>query len=146
MARSVIFFDTSALVKRYVMEPGSTFVTQLLTSHLEPPVVFVSVLTYVEMTAAFNRRQPAIPAAIGQAFAADYRQGMQKIAIGESIIERAVALCHLHRLRAADAIQLASALWVARRLPGILLLAADAEMLLAARAEGLQADDPNRHP
>lgn len=59
----------------------------------------------------------------------------------------AMNLAEKHRLRAADALQLAVALDVARvmRTP-LTFVAADVELLGAARAEGLAIDNPNSHP
>jgi predicted nucleic acid-binding protein len=145
MESTIVFMDTSALAKRYVLEPGSAYVSQFFVAHERMPLVFVSVLTYVEMIAALSRRQPPLPAVVAQTFTMDYQQGMQKVPIKVSIIDQAGTLCRVHRLRAADAIQLASALWVARRIPEIHLLTADKEMLLAAQTEGLQVADPNEH-
>jgi predicted nucleic acid-binding protein len=57
----------------------------------------------------------------------------------------AATLAQVHRLRAADAVQLASALQVAAVVPTSLLLTADAEMVAAAQANGLQVDNPNQY-
>jgi hypothetical protein len=45
------FLDTSALVKRYVAEKGSTWVNSLL-----PAGFIVATITYVEVASAFTRR------------------------------------------------------------------------------------------
>ena len=140
-----VFLDTSALLKRYVIEQGSRYVTQFFTPYRRRPRIFVSELTYVEALAAFARRSPAPPAATARAFVADYRQGVRKVLVDRAIIEQAALLAQTRRLRAADAIQLASALRVATSVPDILLLTADLEMIVAAQAEGLQVENPNRY-
>ena len=139
---AVYYLDTSALVKRYLSESGSAFVSQLFGSQRKPGTFFASALTYVEMVAAFTRRVPQAPESALQQFVLDWR-GFRKVPVDADIISRGAALAQLHRLRAADAIQLASALRLAASLPGISLLTSDAEMLLAAKAEGLQVDNPN---
>lgn len=53
---SVVYLDTSALVKRYVAEPGSEWVQELL-DYSETPSAFTSHLTVVEATCAFARRR-----------------------------------------------------------------------------------------
>ena len=73
------------------------------------------------------------------------------VAANQSILDRAVDLTQRHRLRGYDAVQLATALAVeaslrATGLPGLTFVAADADLVAAARAEGLSADDPNLHP
>ena len=48
----VAFFDTSALVKHYHIERGSSIVNELMENY----VVAVSELAILEMTSALNRR------------------------------------------------------------------------------------------
>ncbi len=50
----IVFFDTSALVKRYVNEANSSVMLTLWTS---ASVLAVSQILYAEMTAAFARRR-----------------------------------------------------------------------------------------
>ena len=52
---TVAYFDTSALLKRYVTEIGSNWVNAFLSSP-NVPAVFTSHLTVVEATCAFARR------------------------------------------------------------------------------------------
>ena len=57
----------------------------------------------------------------------------------------------MHRLRGYDAIQLATALMTnetltAAGLPSLIFIAADDDLLAAARDEGLAADNPNNYP
>ena len=140
-----VFLDTSALLKRYIIEQGSHYVTQFFTPYRQRSRMFVSELTYVEALAAFARRSPAPPDATSKAFVADYQYGMRKILVDRAIIEQAALLAQTHKLRAADAIQLASVLRVAISAPDILLLTADLEMVIAAQTEGLQVENPNRY-
>jgi uncharacterized protein len=145
MERPVVFLDTSALVKRYVAEQGTRFVAQFFEPITQAAAIFVSTLTYVEVIAAFSRRLPAPPETLNQLFVDDYRRSMEKIPVSAAIIERAATLSRIHRLRAADAIQLASALRIASTVPKLILLTTDAEMIMAAQAEGLRVDNPNRY-
>jgi len=140
-----VFLDSSALAKQYIAEQGSHYVAQYFIAPATSVHIFVSTLTYVEVIAAISRRVPALPVTVLEDFVADYQQGMQKIALDRTIIEHAALLARLRRLRAADAIQLASVLRIARRTPGVLLVTADLEMIAAAQAEGLQVENPNRH-
>lgn len=140
-----VFLDSSALAKQYIAEQGSHYMAQYFTEPATSVRVFVSTLTYVEVIAAISRRAPALPVNVLEDFIADYQEGMQKTALDRTIIERAAALTRVHRLRAADAIQLASVLRLAQRIPSILLVTADLEMIAAAQAEGLQVENPNRY-
>ena len=49
-----IFLDTSALAKRYVQEPGSGELTELLTSNTSE--IFISTLAFVEFASAMGRK------------------------------------------------------------------------------------------
>ncbi len=64
--------------------------------------------------------------------------------------DAATELTRQHRLRGYDAVQLATALAASAALltaglPGPTFVAADADLLAAARAEGLATIDPNLH-
>ena len=68
-----------------------------------------------------------------------------------AILDQAVSLTQNHRLRGYDAIQLATALRVNARfvtagLPVLTFVAADKDLVAAAQAEGLNADNPHDHP
>jgi predicted nucleic acid-binding protein len=72
------------------------------------------------------------------------------IELSEMINRRAEDLLLAHPLRAYDAVQLASALdtaafFAAVGLAAPIFVSADRRLLAAAEAEGLIADDPNRH-
>lgn len=66
-------------------------------------------------------------------------------------VSRAMALTQNHRLRGYDAVQLATGLnvnaqYLAAGLPNLTFIAADDDLVAAAQAEGLTADNPNQHP
>lgn len=50
----MLFFDTSALVKRYAEEEGTTVVDELIEQRDE--TVVITSLAVVEMTSAFRRK------------------------------------------------------------------------------------------
>jgi predicted nucleic acid-binding protein len=52
---SVVYFDTSALVKCYIAEVGSDWVRMLLENQTSS--VFTSLLTVIEAACTFARRQ-----------------------------------------------------------------------------------------
>jgi predicted nucleic acid-binding protein len=67
------------------------------------------------------------------------------------IVDQAIVLVQRHFLRAYDAVQLATAItvhesMVFHRLPPIVFLSADDDLIAAARAEGLTTDNPNSYP
>lgn len=72
------------------------------------------------------------------------------VPLSPEIIHRAVNLTQDHRLRGYDAVQLATARaandsLVSSGLPALKFVAADGDLVSAARTEGLRTDDPNRH-
>jgi len=148
------YLDTSAMLKRYVDEPGSSWLrTQIgLAASLVS-----SQLLIVEITSAFNRRvregtlTPAEYRRLRDIFRDDCRNEYQMIALLDPVVDLACDLIERHPLRGYDAVHLATALIAhqslrVRGLPGLVFLCADDRLLGAATAEGLTADNPNNHP
>jgi predicted nucleic acid-binding protein len=149
---SVLFFDSSALVKRYLTEIGSAWVGAQ-TDPAAGNTILVAEITRVEVAAALAARHRAtggITSAerdrlfklLAKHVAAEYRA----IPISVAVADRAMQLTQQHRLRGYDAIQLAAGLAAAAVLPALTLVGADDDLLAAARAEGLAAENPNLHP
>jgi hypothetical protein len=149
---AVYFFDSSALVKRYVSEPGHAWV-QALVHPTAGNAVHVAAISHVEVTSAVARRSPAgthltpLLARIDGDFFAEYL--ITDVSV--QVIYRAVTIATAHRLRGYDAVQLACAAEVnvfniSNGLPPVTLISADAELNTAALAEGLAVDDPVAHP
>jgi len=71
------------------------------------------------------------------------------IELTNQIVKQAMDLQESYRLRAYDAIQLASALQIENRIATIgqhlMFIGADAKLLIAATSAGLQTDNPNNH-
>jgi hypothetical protein len=148
---SSLFLDASALTKRYLTEIGSAWV-----SHLADPAtgntLVVAEITRVEVAAALAARCRAnaiteierdlLVTLLLRHFDSEY----QILAITPALTASAVELTQRHRLRGYDAVQLAAALAASAVLPGLVFVAADDELLDAARAEGLATENPNQHP
>ena len=152
---SNLFLDSSALAKRYVVEPGTVWIRGL-TSPTAGNTILVSQITQVEIVSGVMRRlrEGAITARTARAsrLLVDRHAAREYTVLGlqEPIIRRAEDLLEMHPLRAYDSIQLASALEANRRLlsAGVLpitFISADARLLMAARSEGLATDDPGAH-
>jgi uncharacterized protein len=153
----VYFLDTSALVKRYVTETGSTWVTAQCRPESGHTLI-ISQATLVEAVAMFCRksRQQDINQRISEAerdqnimlFRRDARRQYNVVRVTSTIYTRAGDLCRLHRLRAYDAVQLACALAVRNKLAVIgiqapTFVSADAELLNIANIEGLSIENPS---
>jgi uncharacterized protein len=150
------FFDSSALVKGYVNETGSAWVSSLLG----PPSgndLFLARITGVEVISAICRRErtgniasAVVAAAINQ-FRQEFAIRFDFVPVSSRLIDQAMLLAENHGLRGYDAVQLAAALSVQRRRqhnrePRLTFVSADANLNGAAAIEGLPIDDPNAHP
>ena len=133
------YFDASALVKRYVREPGSDTVRRLLSSGTPAS----SRLSEVEVSSGIIRRarEGAFTTPRRDLILAALQRDMPALAMVEMIPEitaEARALLLRHPLRAADAIQLASCLYLQRQLAQpVPFVAFDRRLVQAAQAEGL---------
>lgn len=148
---TTFFFDTSALLKHYIDESGSTRVRALVQTSPGPMVV--SAITRVEMACAFARREregslsSARRDKLWQAFRYDTFHRFRFIRVDAATLAAAEQLAFRHSLRAYDAVQLASAQMAARRLKkigrrGIVFLSADIRLLTFAQLEGFVVLNP----
>lgn len=150
------FLDSSALVKRYVIETGTAWVRRL-THRNSGNAVFLASITSVEVTAAVARRRKGrtLSSPKASSILRRFRQHLTgrytAIAITPALLAEAARLANTHALRAYDAVQLAAALELQqqRQTTGLgppTLVSADQALNDAATAEGLAVDDPRGHP
>ena len=134
------FFDSSALLKRYVDEPGSAQVDALLATDAERAV---SAITHIEVACALARRVSNTTRLLGQL--SDDLKSPLHVAITDEVIAMSVALGVKHRLRGCDALQLAAAVAL-KKATGrtVRFICADEDLNAAARAERLAVVDPGR--
>ena len=134
------YFDTSALVKRYVDETGRRDVLRLLRRHN----CVISAVLPVELRSALRRRvseatldEERVPQILKR-FAAD-RPFWTSVEITRDVLAAAEALVATHPLRALDAIHVASAQFFADRtaLLNLTFVSADARQTTAAGALGI---------
>lgn len=146
------FLDSSALVKRYIQEKGSA---QIWAITRPQPRVRVALLriTWVEVLSALTRLHRAgrlatdslqeEVAALHFHFDNEYRI----LELNRTLVTLAGELVQKHALRAYDAMQLASAMQLQQRSTSLQaarlnFVAADNQLLAAAKAEGLQTINP----
>jgi predicted nucleic acid-binding protein len=150
---SVYYLDTSALVKRYVEEPGSDRVRSICDPS-SGPVLVASHLAIAEMISALTRqvREGALVTPdyvrLRDAFRHDCLHQYAILPVSEDIVDHACRMLEQHTLRALDAIHLATALAAHRSfttggLPDLAFVAADTRLLQAAAAEGLEVENPS---
>ncbi|GAB4549644.1 MAG: type II toxin-antitoxin system VapC family toxin [Anaerolineae bacterium] len=149
------YLDASALVKRYVDEAGSHWLRAIVASP-EPPLLFTSRMTIVEVISAFAHRvregslTPDEFAALHDAFRSDCLNEYRIMPPTVQVVDLACSLLERHSLRAYDAVHLATALgaqgFLAERgYPPLTFVSADEGLNQAASAEGLAVDNPSEH-
>lgn len=136
-----LYFDTSALIKRYINEPGTENIRAWIRA---ANAMATGLLTRAETTAGLTRLQNR-----GIITQEDYRQALDqfrldwssyhRIAINEELIARADFLACQHGLRGFDAVHLAAALiWQEALMLPVTLATYDQELASAARKSGLK--------
>jgi hypothetical protein len=133
-----VFLDSSALAKRYIQEPGSDRLEEVLSSASS---LGVSVICVSEVVSALCRRrrernlsaQEYVKAK--QALFEDIEDS-SVVSITDQVVARAVELLERWPLRSSDALHVASAAqWSAE-----LFVSADEKQCAAARGHGLQVE------
>lgn len=139
------YFDTSALVKRYLAEPGSSRVSGWIEEGSERAVSRVAL---VETMSAFSRRvrERHLTAAGRARLWRKLEEDLESFVLVDvhvAVIGRATTLCTRHPLRALDAVHLASALELLDGLDDdVRFASADGSLLRIADAVGLVPEDP----
>ncbi|MDW8215192.1 MAG: type II toxin-antitoxin system VapC family toxin [Roseiflexaceae bacterium] len=150
------YLDSSALVKRYIQETGSAWISGLFDPALHNEI-FIAAITPVEIIAAIIRRArrgsivEADALAACNAFRSDLASTYQIVELTDAVITRAMSVAETHALRGYDAVQLAAALeinslCVGSGLPSIIFVSADDGLNVVAARGGLRVENPNAHP
>lgn len=146
------YFDTSALVKRYLTETGSAWVRQRCAER-QRTIAIIS-LGQLEVTAAAAGRlrgksitQPEFDH-MHTIWLTDFQYDYNVTQLVPAHITTGIELVMRHRLRGYDAVHLACALLLnaallAQQLPALTFVSADQDLLNAAQIEGLMTDNPN---
>ena len=141
------YLDTSALVKNYFQEPGTRFVRQILAG---PGPSGTSKIAYAEVCATFARKRRESPRDHRthlrgfQSFQEDWKL-LIIVELGDELLPLVRNLTGRYPLRGADAIHLASALWLQRALNDeVTFVAADTHLLSAAYGERLRVVNPEK--
>ena len=150
------YLDTSAQVKYYVSEPGSSWVRQLIEA-LDPNTgqgvnrLFTTIITVAEAAAAF-----AVIARVGRInkktrdrtfnrYMKTVSASFHLLPVTASLVDLAAHLTQHHPLKGYDAVQVAAALRLQQTLGPqrpLTFVASDKSVIAAAQAEGLKTDNP----
>jgi predicted nucleic acid-binding protein len=145
------FLDTSAVVKRYLLESGSAWV-QALTDPVVGHSHFLVRIALAEIVSAVTRREKggSITLANAATALADFRHDFDRqyliVEVSTTLVDRAARMARKHALRGYDAVQLAAALEVQSFEPSLVFVSADRDLNAGAMAEGLPLENPNDHP
>ncbi len=136
------YFDTSALVKRYIKETGRREVLQLLRRY----DVITSAIAPVELRSALRRRVSEGTLDGGRVLGILQRVAKDRaywtlVEIASDVLVAAEALVATHPLRTLDAVHVASAQIFAARLtlPDLMFVSADVRQTKAAIALGMKS-------
>ena len=137
----IIYIDTSALVKRFIEEPGTNEVNQLISL---ADIVGSSLLTQVEMLSAIGKasRMRWIDNAAAEVAMQDFLTQWEfftRLYITPALIVRSARLAWELGLRGYDATHLATALhWQETLETDVILATYDKELWTAALKSGLK--------
>ncbi len=129
----MLFLDSSALVKRYVAEEGTTAVAAAMEEDLAWTASALA-RAETEVTLCHRRIDPVALVQVRQNLSVDWEQ-FQVIPVDAACLALAIELGCAHRVRTLDAIHLAAAARLPRR---VRFLTFDGRQADAARAMGFE--------
>jgi predicted nucleic acid-binding protein len=137
----ILFFDTSALIKRYITETGSKKVDELFDA---AESIVISPVTKIEIFSTINRlfMEKVISEKNYELLKSniDYDiKYFEALSLSKKLQERAIKLVEKHRLKTLDSIQLAACL---HRREIWSFIVSDLKLKRAAQAESLEVIDP----
>lgn len=150
------FFDSSAIVKRFISETGTNWIIDLMRPSAKNDFA-VAHITGVEVVSAITRRHRGKFLTTSQTdkatqrFLRRFNNNFGIVKLNDAIVRNAIYLAQTHILRGYDAVQLASAIELNDTLtklghPPFTFISADNNLNSAAQNEGLTVDNPNNHP
>jgi len=149
------YFDSSALVKRYLAETGSTWVQTRCNDPTQ--IIAMAEIGRVEIAAAFASKLRARAITefdyqrVRAKLATDAQKQYQLLPVTSQRVDEAIELTARRKLRGYDALHLACALHLNQvvlmnGLSPLIFVTADTDLLQAAQAEGLAIENPNLYP
>ena len=150
------FLDTSAIVKRYILEQGQAWILSLCDP-AQGHDLYISQATLVEVVATICRRAREQSISLTErdrlinVFRQDSKESYNIWPVTTDLYTSAGDLCRSHRLRAYDAVQLACTLalreyTLAHQVAEPIFVCADVGLLDIASTAGLRVENPNTYP
>lgn len=141
----IYYLDSSALVKRYIMEDGTDKMNSVIVG---AQILVTSKLTYAEILSAFLKKYRAKELSekhllnVLEKFETDWAYFLV-MEFGDELLPLIKKLIQKHYLRGADSVHLSSALWLKDAVKtDITFVASDLNLLEAANSETLQILNP----
>jgi predicted nucleic acid-binding protein len=142
----LLFFDTSALVKRYYKEPGTEKVDELIEQNED---IVITSLTVIETISAFRRKYNRDKIGrddVDDLLAAFFQEALNDfiiIPMEESIQQFSFDLILEDDLRTLDSLQLSAALSLSMEDVSVSFVTADGDLASVAQHRGLKPVNPN---
>lgn len=141
----IVYFDSSALVKKYVAEEGTEGVLRLWK---EAEGIAISQVGYAEIVAALGCKKregelkPEAWKRLTKSIKSDWETFI-RVDVSPLLHARIDVLVARYPLRGFDAIHLASALFLRESLgPEFVFVCTDTRLVETAKAEGLRVEEP----
>ena len=143
----IYYLDTSAVAKLYLIdEIGADFMLTLVENAIRGEILCISSFGALELNAVIMRQVQSASQRDEtlRKFIQDTAEIFQVLPTNDDIFDQALLVVQSHRLRAGDAVHLATALAIAADEDGeqVYMVTSDAELLAAAAAAGMDALDP----
>lgn len=141
-----LFFDTSALVKRYYEEDGSENVDELIED--EDSTVIITSLSIIEATSAFRRkhnRGEIEQERMNRLLSTFFEEAIQDfviVPIEESFMKYSFSLILAEDLRTLDGLQLSAAITVNQE--NLKFISADKKLNEVAKEQELETHNPQK--
>ena len=138
----ILFFDTSALIKRYIEEAGSQNVDKLFnisSQIIVSPVTKIEVYSSLKRLLVTNLISDEDYETVKNNIDYDFRY-FTVVSLNEKVEKEAIKLIERHQLKALDSIQLASCLY--RKADIRDFIVSDMKLKNAAEAENIEVIDP----
>ncbi len=157
---AVYYFDSGAVVKRYVNEPGSAWIRRLCDARDAASdellnLIVLGEVAVVEVSAALSVlvRRNVLPSHVAERaylkFISEFQSAYKLIPVTSGTLLFAAHLAQHHPLKPYDAVQLSLALQAGALLKldgmSLILVSGDDRLLKAAQDEGLAAENPFEH-
>jgi predicted nucleic acid-binding protein len=140
----IFFFDTSALIKRYISEPGSNKVDELCEiaeNIVVSPVTKIEVHSTLKRLLATNLISEDDYETVKNNIDYDFKY-FTVLSFNEEIEKEAIKLIEKHQLKTLDSIQLASCLYRKADIKDFVV--SDVKLKTAAGIENIDVIDPTK--